>query len=153
MMVYEIIKTDTLREDSPVYTTLNIRAIKEISSFKLAFGVNNLFNYSQPPLATLKGKTEYYWGPIIGREFYITASWELGSNPSSTALPTEQTGVRQVLKNEDKEIREAKDPVCGMEVSKGTSLKVEYQNETYYFCNQFCKDSFSKEPEKYIKKQ
>jgi len=29
----------------------------------------------------------------------------------------------------------------------------EYEGKTYYFCAQHCKDSFLKEPEKYIKKR
>jgi len=42
------------------------------------------------------------------------------------------------------------DPVCGMEVddqhSAGTS---EYNNTTYYFCSQACKQKFDARPEQY----
>src|SRR6478735_1494810 len=46
----------------------------------------------------------------------------------------------------------AKDPVCGMNVSReqprgGT---FEYQSETYYFCNPKCRERFSADPEKYL---
>ena len=47
----------------------------------------------------------------------------------------------------------AMDPVCGMEVdpanAAGTS---EYKSVTYYFCNPGCKETFDKDPEKYVGK-
>ncbi len=45
----------------------------------------------------------------------------------------------------------AKDPVCGMNVNKATAkYTYDYKGATYYFCSQGCKDSFSKDPEKYL---
>jgi starch phosphorylase len=44
----------------------------------------------------------------------------------------------------------AKDPICGMTVSEEKGLKVEYQSQTYYFCSDFCKNLFEKDPEKYV---
>ncbi len=45
----------------------------------------------------------------------------------------------------------AKDPICGMNVDEKTaSLKSEYQGQTYYFCSSICKQTFDKEPGKYI---
>ncbi len=46
----------------------------------------------------------------------------------------------------------AKDPVCGMEVSEqnpsgGTT---EHQGQTYYFCAPGCKQTFERDPEKYL---
>ncbi|MEW5759168.1 MAG: permease [Candidatus Thermoplasmatota archaeon] len=41
------------------------------------------------------------------------------------------------------------DPVCGMRVI-GSEVKTSYRGETYYFCAAHCKDSFEKNPEKYI---
>lgn len=58
--------------DSPVYSVLNIRLAKEIGIFRLAFGVNNIGDFRQPPVTAQH--TEYYWGPHIGREFYGTVS-------------------------------------------------------------------------------
>jgi RND family efflux transporter MFP subunit len=45
------------------------------------------------------------------------------------------------------------DPVCGMGVDprKAASRKSVRQGETYYFCSDTCKESFDKEPAKYIK--
>jgi len=48
----------------------------------------------------------------------------------------------------------AKDPVCGMDVDEATAqAKSEYQGNTYYFCCSGCKETFDKEPEKYIKSE
>jgi YHS domain-containing protein len=45
----------------------------------------------------------------------------------------------------------SKDPVCGMTVAEakaaGTS---EYGGETYYFCAAGCRESFEKDPEKFV---
>ncbi len=47
-----------------------------------------------------------------------------------------------------------KDPVCGMNVDEKTAtLKSEYKGKTYYFCSQTCKETFDKNPAKYVKKQ
>lgn len=47
-----------------------------------------------------------------------------------------------------------KDPVCGMEVDEATaSAKSEYQGNTYYFCCVPCKETFDKEPGKYIQSE
>ncbi|NJE26497.1 YHS domain-containing protein [Thermococcus sp. MV5] len=45
------------------------------------------------------------------------------------------------------------DPVCGMEVSKETEFKVEYEGKIYYFCSSQCKAQFEANPEKYVKKE
>lgn len=34
------------------------------------------------------------------------------------------------------------DPICGMEVDESTNLKVDYEGQTYYFCNPGCRDKF-----------
>lgn len=47
-----------------------------------------------------------------------------------------------------------KDPVCGMEVDeKAASAKSDYRGKTYYFCCSGCKESFDKEPEKYVREE
>ncbi|MBN1622415.1 MAG: permease [Endomicrobiales bacterium] len=35
-----------------------------------------------------------------------------------------------------------KDPICGMEVSESTNLKVEKDSKTYYFCSRHCLEKF-----------
>jgi len=44
-----------------------------------------------------------------------------------------------------------KDPVCGMQIAKETSLKSNFKESTYYFCSQNCKENFNKNPESYVK--
>jgi|GEM_PF-2139380 len=44
----------------------------------------------------------------------------------------------------------AKDPVCGMTVKEERGLKSDYKGQTYYFCSDFCKNLFEKDPERYI---
>ena len=46
------------------------------------------------------------------------------------------------------------DPVCGMTVNQETAAaQTEYKGKTYYFCAPGCKVAFTKDPEKYLKKQ
>ncbi|MBM3332415.1 YHS domain-containing protein [candidate division WOR-3 bacterium] len=43
------------------------------------------------------------------------------------------------------------DPVCGMTVTEETAAAThDYQGKTYYFCNKACKESFAKDPQKYL---
>lgn len=45
----------------------------------------------------------------------------------------------------------AKDPVCGMVVDEKTAkFKSEYRNKIYYFCCKTCKETFDKNPTKYV---
>lgn len=44
-----------------------------------------------------------------------------------------------------------KDPVCGMEVTAESAAgKSEYKGKTYYFCSTADKETFDKNPEKYV---
>jgi YHS domain-containing protein len=45
------------------------------------------------------------------------------------------------------------DPVCQMDLSgKEGKVGYDFEDETYYFCSELCKDHFVKEPKKYTKK-
>ncbi len=47
-----------------------------------------------------------------------------------------------------------KDPVCGMELTYETAeARSEYHGQTYYFCSLDCKETFDKDPEKYVHEQ
>jgi YHS domain-containing protein len=47
-----------------------------------------------------------------------------------------------------------RDPVCGMEVTYETAeARSEYEGQTYYFCSVDCKETFDKNPEKYVHEQ
>ena len=46
------------------------------------------------------------------------------------------------------------DPVCMMDLSAmHGKFAYEFEDETYYFCSEMCKDRFAKEPRKYVKKK
>jgi P-type Cu+ transporter len=46
------------------------------------------------------------------------------------------------------------DPVCGMTVAPDTAAAAcDYEGKTYYFCSIGCKERFTAEPEKYLKKE
>ncbi len=38
------------------------------------------------------------------------------------------------------------DPVCGMTVDPSTAVTVEFEGETYYFCERACADTFRDDP-------
>lgn len=42
------------------------------------------------------------------------------------------------------------DPVCGMTVDPASAAaSSEYEGRTYYFCSQYCADSFQADPARY----
>ena len=44
----------------------------------------------------------------------------------------------------------SKDPVCGMNVDeKKTPVSSQHKGVTYYFCSPGCRDTFTKNPEKF----
>ena len=44
------------------------------------------------------------------------------------------------------------DPVCKMTVDeKNAAAKYEYKGKTHYFCAEGCKNTFTKDPEKYLR--
>jgi Cu+-exporting ATPase len=46
------------------------------------------------------------------------------------------------------------DPVCMMDLSgMHGKFAYEFEDETYYFCSEMCKERFAKEPHKYVKKE
>lgn len=52
-------------------------------------------------------------------------------------------------KNDEKD---ARDPVCGMEVDEKTAkYKIEFNGKIYYFCSSMCQSEFKKNPKKYVK--
>ncbi|MDT8316543.1 MAG: YHS domain-containing protein [bacterium] len=44
----------------------------------------------------------------------------------------------------------AKDPVCGMEVEEG-KICSEFEGKRYCFCCEACRETFEKEPSRYLK--
>lgn len=45
----------------------------------------------------------------------------------------------------------AKDPVCGMEIEEADAVgSVEYEDKTYYFCSEDCREEFQADPSAYV---
>lgn len=56
-------------------------------------------------------------------------------------------GVKALAQTEGKLV----DPVCGMTVTKESAAGSHvYQGKTYYFCSAACRESFAKDPPKYL---
>ena len=60
-------------------------------------------------------------------------------SPAVSGSPEEPTRMDMV-----------RDPVCKELVSPNTSLKYEFQNKVYYFCDEICQRSFEDEPFRYV---
>ena len=41
------------------------------------------------------------------------------------------------------------DPVCGMKVDRAKALRTEFEDETFYFCSEHCREQFKANPERY----
>lgn len=45
----------------------------------------------------------------------------------------------------------AKDPVCGMEIGVGSNTpESRYKNRAFYFCSEHCKETFERDPERFL---
>lgn len=44
------------------------------------------------------------------------------------------------------------DPICGMKVTKNSSILSIYEGKEYAFCSKMCQAQFEKNPKKYSKK-
>jgi Cu+-exporting ATPase len=45
------------------------------------------------------------------------------------------------------------DPVCNMDLSEmHGKFFYDFEEQTYYFCSELCKEKFAAQPEKYLKK-
>jgi Cu+-exporting ATPase len=59
--------------------------------------------------------------------------------------------LRAHARRPGKQADQVQDPVCGMTVdSAAATEKVAYAGETYYFCSAGCKETFDKNPGKFI---
>lgn len=78
MLVQTVYENNSIQShDSPIYSVLNLRLTKQLGVIRLSGGINNLWDYHQPPSSHNEGSTDYYWGPIIGREFYGTVAIDI----------------------------------------------------------------------------
>lgn len=86
----------------------------------------------------------------------LWASSCCGSNKDDEHNSRESGGQAVQAKAEAKsEKAEAiKDPVCNMDVTDTKKApSEEYKGKVYYFCSEYCKKSFKKDPASYIKEK
>lgn len=72
-----------------------------------------------------------------------TAAFKSSGNPELFSAPKAQTDTLKT---------DARDPVCGMKVKKGTTLTHMHNKVVYGFCSAGCKKNFVSNPDKYLKK-
>ncbi|WP_199756931.1 YHS domain-containing protein [Pedobacter sp. KBW06] len=72
-----------------------------------------------------------------------TAAFKSSGNPELLSAPQAQTDSLKT---------DARDPVCGMKVKKGTTLTHNHNKVVYGFCSAGCKKTFVSNPDKYLKK-
>jgi YHS domain-containing protein len=70
---------------------------------------------------------------------------------SFPSIAQEVKTKQKTKKNTTKEIK-LEDPVCHMKVKKETKITAKHKDVDYGFCSEYCKESFVKNPENYIKK-
>jgi YHS domain-containing protein len=66
-------------------------------------------------------------------------------------LAVQFLGAQDAKKTDEKPVKEAQDPVCGMMVDTANAPKTEFKGKTYYFCSIDEKKEFDKAPSTYIK--
>lgn len=103
-----------------------------------------------------EGKTYYFCSPTCKESFDKDPHGYLSKGTGSAPVAMEQTAPpapmdhKAVTPAGDKQV----DPVCGLTVdpAKAGALKSDYEGKTYYFCSQFCKESFDREPQRFLLK-
>lgn len=65
-----------------------------------------------------------------------------------------QKTKKTVSKSNEKIVKfaNAVDPICDMKTESDMKHIAVYKNKTYGFCSSYCKDEFTKNPEKYVQK-
>jgi xanthine dehydrogenase accessory factor len=78
-------------------------------------------------------------------EIAVSILAEIVQLNSSKAMEQKDTAILRAEK------REAKDPICGMTVDIGAAkYKSESDGQSFYFCCAGCKQTFDKQPDKYV---
>lgn len=98
-------------------------------------------------------KTEYN-----GETFYFCSDQckrKFDAAPAQYSAPmNKHQAKRAALRLTSAAPEQAVDPVCGMNVETAKAMKdgrvFDYEGKTYHFCSKGCKESFQKEPQKYL---
>ncbi|MFW9908335.1 MAG: YHS domain-containing protein [Candidatus Thorarchaeota archaeon] len=84
----------------------------------------------------------------VGKRYYFCAQYckdTFDANPSEY-----QEADTSDVEDVEEVSTIAVDPICKMDVDVATAnLISEYQDKKYYFCAQYCKDTFDSNPEPY----
>lgn len=72
-----------------------------------------------------------------------SAAFKSSGNPELFSAPQAQADTLKT---------DARDPVCGMKVKKGSTLTHTHNKVVYGFCSAGCKKKFVNNPDKYLKK-
>jgi YHS domain-containing protein/TusA-related sulfurtransferase len=98
-----------------------------------------------------KGATYYFCSQGCKDSFAKEPDKYLKPSEAAKPMGMMMGGMHGQMQGQQMSPDMAKDPVCGMTVKKADAkYTYEYKGTTYYFCGQGCKDSFAKEPEKYL---
>jgi YHS domain-containing protein len=78
---------------------------------------------------------------------FVNAAGQVVRTETKVTEANVAEGVMALAQSSEKLV----DPVCGMTVTKeGAAGSATYQGKTYYFCSKVCKDSFTKDPQRYL---
>jgi Cu+-exporting ATPase len=105
--------------------------------------------------AEYQGRTYYFCNPMCKESFQKNPAKYLSKN-SEFRIQNAESKMQQAEGSGKGQVggKTARDLVCGMDVDTSAPgvLKANYQGKTYYFCNPSCKESFQKNPAKYLSK-
>ena len=86
-------------------------------------------------------------GPTTHQEIAVAILAELVQLRASGALAGASAEARAPA------VVAARDPVCGMAVTAGSSRPVRYEGTDYYFCCAGCRQAFEQDPDAYVKRE
>jgi xanthine dehydrogenase accessory factor len=86
-------------------------------------------------------------GPTTHQEIAVAILAELVQLRASGALAGARAEARAAA------VVPARDPVCGMAVTAGSSRPVRYEDTDYYFCCAGCRQAFEQDPDAYVTRE
>lgn len=94
-------------------------------------------------LIATHSKVKYYFcSTSCQQAFKVNPLQYIGGKAFSTSAHQSSNHHSEELSRQSDASEKAKDPICGMVVSKSTPLRSERAGRTYYFCSEGCKRTF-----------
>lgn len=148
---------DYLQKETPKGTAMKDKRFVEDGKLLTTAGVSAGLDGALHLISKIKGKEEALtlarlieydkWNPDAGYLVGKTAvTKKQGEKKSEVKKETKKNAAPASTGSKE----EAIDPVCKMRISKSGSITTLHQDKHYFFCSEFCKDSFIKTPEKYL---